>query len=83
MAEAERTLVVVEDEANIADLLDVYLRGAGFRVLQASSGERGLELIDQHRPALVVLDIGLPDIDGYEVARRLRAHPACQSVTIV
>jgi len=73
MAEAERTLVVVEDETNIADLLDLYLREAGFRVLQASSGERGLELIDQHRPALVVLDIGLPDMDGFEVCRRVRA----------
>ena len=72
MPEADRTLVVVEDDANIADLLDMYLRDAGFRVLQASSGERGLELIDQHRPALVVLDIGLPDMDGFDVCRRVR-----------
>ena len=42
MAETERTLVVVEDDANIADLLDLYLRDAGFRVLQAAHGERGL-----------------------------------------
>ena len=73
MAEAERTLVVVEDDANIADLLDMYLRDAGFRVLQAPSGQRGLELIEQHRPALVLLDIGLPDIDGFEVCRRVRS----------
>ncbi|MDP2289774.1 MAG: response regulator transcription factor [Actinomycetota bacterium] len=72
MAEAERTLVVIEDDGNIADLLDLYLREAGFRVLQASHGERGLELIEQHRPALVLLDIGLPDIDGFEVCRRVR-----------
>jgi DNA-binding response OmpR family regulator len=51
----------------------MYLRGAGFRVLQASSGERGLELIAQHRPVMVLLDIGLPDIDGFEVCRRIRA----------
>jgi DNA-binding response OmpR family regulator len=74
MAEAERSLVVVEDDANIADLLDLYLRQAGFRVLQAASGERGLALIEQHRPALVLLDIGLPDIDGFEVCRRVRAR---------
>ena len=72
MAEAERTVVVVEDEANIADLLDLYLREAGYRVLQAATGERGLELIEQHRPALVLLDIGLPDIDGFAVCRRVR-----------
>ena len=72
MAEAERTVVVVEDDPNIADLLDMYLRDAGFRVLQASTGGRGLELIEQHRPSMVLLDIGLPDIDGFEVCRRIR-----------
>lgn len=68
----ERTIIVVEDDANIADLLDLYLREAGFRVLQSAGGLRALELVDQHRPALVVLDIGLPDIDGFEVCRRIR-----------
>lgn len=74
MAEAERTVVIVEDDPSIADLLDLYLREGGFRPLQAASGMRGLELVDQHQPALVVLDIGLPDIDGFEVCRRLRAR---------
>ncbi len=73
MAEAERTVVVVEDDANIADLLDVYLRESGFRVLQAATGQRGLDLIEQHRPAMVLLDIGLPDMGGFEVCRRVRA----------
>ena len=73
MAEMERTVVIVEDDPGIADLLDLSLRDAGFRVLQAASGERGLELIQQHRPALVLLDIGLPGIDGFEVCRRVRA----------
>ncbi|MFM2076564.1 MAG: hypothetical protein RJA49_454 [Actinomycetota bacterium] len=72
----ERVLVVVEDDPNIADLLDVYLREAGFRVLQAVTGERGLELVELHRPVMVVLDIGLPDIDGFEVCRRIRARSA-------
>jgi len=72
VADAERTVVIVEDDPNIADLLDMYLRDAGFRVLQAAAGLRGLELIEQHRPQLVLLDIGLPDIDGFEVCRRVR-----------
>ena len=72
----ERTVVVIEDDAHIADLLDLYLREAGFRVLQAGTGERGLALVTQHQPALVVLDIGLPDIDGCEVCRRIRATTA-------
>jgi DNA-binding response OmpR family regulator len=69
-----QTLVVIEDDPNIADLLDTYLRSAGFRVLLAPGGERGLELINQHSPALAILDIGLPDIDGFEVCRRIRSH---------
>ena len=67
------TIVVIEDDHSIADLLDLYLREAGYRVLQAASGERGLELVAQHDPALVVLDVGLPGIDGFEVCRRIRA----------
>ena len=70
----ERVIVIVEDDAHIADLVDMYLRDAGFRVLQASTGGRGLELIEQHQPALVVLDVGLPDMDGFEVCRRVRAR---------
>jgi two-component system, OmpR family, alkaline phosphatase synthesis response regulator PhoP len=68
----ERTIVVVEDDGNIADLVNVYLRDAGFRVLLADTGERGLDLVDQHRPSLAILDIGLPGIDGFEVCRRIR-----------
>ncbi len=69
---AEQTVVIVEDDPSISDLVDLYLRQAGFRVLQAPNGERGLELVHQHQPALVILDIGLPGIDGLEVCRRLR-----------
>ncbi len=68
----EQTIVVVEDDPNIADLVDQYLRSAGFRVLQAATGERGLELVEQHSPAFVLLDVGLPGIDGFEVCRRIR-----------
>ena len=70
---AEQTVVIVEDDPSISDLVELYLRQAGFRVLQAPTGERGLELVQQHLPAIVILDIGLPGIDGLEVCRRLRA----------
>jgi DNA-binding response OmpR family regulator len=79
----ERTVVIVEDDPNIADLVDLYLREAGFRVLQAATGERGLELIAQHRPVLCVLDVGLPDIDGFEVCRRIRATPATAALPVL
>jgi two-component system, OmpR family, response regulator MtrA len=67
------TILVVDDEANIADLVDMYLRKEGFRVLKAATGEDGLEAAKRERPRLVVLDVGLPGIDGLEVCRRLRA----------
>src|SRR5262245_8631223 len=67
------TIVVVEDDRNIADLVGLYLRNAGFRVVQAETGERGLEAVREQRPRLVVLDVGLPGgLDGLEVCQRLR-----------
>jgi DNA-binding response OmpR family regulator len=74
MTEGAGTIVVIEDDPNIADLVDMYLRRDGFRVIQASSGEAGLEAAVRERPRLVVVDIGLPDrMDGLEVFRVLRA----------
>jgi DNA-binding response OmpR family regulator len=74
MASEQGTIVVVEDDTNIADLVDLYLRGEGFRVIQAPTGEAGLAAIDRERPRLAILDISLPGgMDGLEVCRRIRA----------
>ncbi len=67
------TILVVDDEPNIADLVDLYLAREGFRVLKAADGETGLQAMRDHRPRLIVLDVGLPDVDGLEVCRRIRA----------
>jgi len=68
-----RTVVVVEDDDHIAELLDLYLDQAGFRTARATNGADGLALVAEHQPAIVVLDIGLPGgVDGFEVCRRLR-----------
>jgi DNA-binding response OmpR family regulator len=66
------TVLVVDDEPNIADLVDLYLAREGYRVLKASTGRGGLDAIRDHRPRLVVLDVGLPDMDGLEVCKQLR-----------
>jgi DNA-binding response OmpR family regulator len=74
MADQETVVVLVEDDPNIADLVDLYLRQAGYRVYQAADGERGLELIDQRQPSIVILDIGLPgELDGLDVCRQVRS----------
>ena len=66
------TILVVDDEPNIADLVELYLRRDGYRVVKAGTGDDGLRAVNDHRPRLVVLDVGLPDLDGLEVCRRLR-----------
>ena len=65
-------ILIVDDEPQIRRLLTVTLEANAFRVLPAVSGQEGLVLAAQHRPALVILDIGLPDLSGQEVLRRLR-----------
>ena len=73
MSLPEKPLVlIVDDEPQIRRLLTVTLEANAYRVLSAASGQEGLVLAAQHRPALVVLDIGLPDLSGQEVLRRLR-----------
>ncbi|MDA8274442.1 MAG: response regulator transcription factor [Actinomycetota bacterium] len=72
MSTSTGTVVVIEDDPHIADLVELYLRRDGFRVLQAADGSAGLAVVERERPVLVVLDIGLPgDLDGFDVCRRL------------
>jgi DNA-binding response OmpR family regulator len=73
MVAGENALVVIEDDHHISDLVAMYLRRDGFRVLQAEDGASGLNLIERERPKLVIVDIGLPgELDGFDVCRRLR-----------
>jgi two-component system, OmpR family, KDP operon response regulator KdpE len=65
-------VLIVDDEPQIRRLLTVSLEANGYRVLSAVNGQEGLVLAAQHQPALVILDIGLPDLSGQEVLRRLR-----------
>ena len=74
-AATERGLVlVVEDEAAIADIIRMHLARAGYGVQVERSGDAGLEAVHTHRPVAIVLDVGLPGLDGVEVCRRLRAE---------
>jgi DNA-binding response OmpR family regulator len=66
-------ILVVEDEPAISDLLGTYLRRDGFDVEMARDGASGLRAVQRHRPAAVILDVGLPGMDGTEVCRQLRA----------
>ena len=69
----EAKLLVVDDEPNIRELLSTSLRFAGFEVVAAANGREALEAAEAHNPDLAVLDVMLPDMDGFTVTRRLRA----------
>ncbi|MEO5983476.1 MAG: response regulator, partial [Pedococcus sp.] len=71
-AQPEARLLVVEDEPNIRELLATSLRFAGFEVHVAADGATALHLATVHEPDLVVLDVMLPDMDGFTVTRKLR-----------
>lgn len=69
--EMAKKILVVDDEPKIVRLVGAYLERAGFRVLSAYDGRQALDLFQREQPALVVLDLMLPDVDGLDVARRL------------
>jgi signal transduction histidine kinase/CheY-like chemotaxis protein len=85
-AAAERdmeTVLVVEDDPHSAELLTVYLEGAGYRVTVARDGADGLEQARRLRPRAVVLDILLPRVDGWDLLARLKADPATADAPVV
>jgi DNA-binding response OmpR family regulator len=67
-----KTILIVDDEPQIAEIAGDYLRAGGFDVITAEDGVRALELVRGRRPDLVVLDLGLPGMDGTDVARAIR-----------
>jgi two-component system, OmpR family, response regulator len=72
-AQPTARLLVVEDEPNILELLSASLRYAGFDVVTAADGDQAVHAAQRHRPDLIVLDVMLPDMDGFEVLHRLRS----------
>ncbi|MGA7933598.1 MAG: response regulator [Kovacikia sp.] len=77
------TVLVVEDSVTQREMISDLLRGSGLSVTEASDGVEALEQIQGKRPDLVVLDIVMPRMNGYEVCRRLKADPKTQDVPVV
>jgi len=74
VTDSRGVVLVVEDEPAIADLLRMYLSREGFQVLVEAEGQEALTAVADHRPSCILLDVGLPGMDGIEVCRRLRAQ---------
>lgn len=67
-----RSILIIEDERGLGDVLEAYLKRGGYETLKAQSGDRGLELWREHKPNMVLLDLNLPGMDGIDVARIIR-----------
>ena len=80
---AERTLLVVEDDASLRETMMYTLRREGYRVLVAADGVAALEVARQQPPALIVLDLMLPRLDGLDVCRQLRSRPETAQTPIL
>ena len=83
MADVKSKILVVEDDLDVAEMLNAYFRVQGYEVFTVNWGEDGVRACQTINPDLVVLDIRLPDIDGYEVAHRLRTDRRTQDVPII
>jgi two-component system alkaline phosphatase synthesis response regulator PhoP len=70
---SQETILVVDDEPHIIELATLYLKNEGYRVISAHDGAQALQQIETERPALVILDLMLPEMNGWEVCRRVRA----------
>jgi len=83
VTEARPTILIVEDDVDIADMLNAYFRVQGYEVMVVSEGEEAVTQCTSKLPNLVILDIRLPDIDGFEVARRLRTQRRTKEIPII
>jgi signal transduction histidine kinase/DNA-binding response OmpR family regulator len=76
-------VLIVDDERHNRELLEVLLRPEGFLLLSAASGEEALAMVARQAPDLILLDVMMPGMDGYEVARRIKSDPATKSIPVI
>ena len=77
-----RTVMVVDDESDILDMTRLVLEGGGYRVLAVRSGTEALRALDRSRPDLILLDINMPDMDGWQVLRVLKMDEKTLSIPV-
>lgn len=80
---ANQTILVVDDEKDLLDLIEYNLKKEGFDVLKAENGEEGIKIAKEHNPDLVLMDIMMPKMDGMEAVEKMRADDALKSIPII
>ena len=76
-------VLVVDDEVNITQILEFSIGAEGFEVITAQNGEEAIERARRERPDLIILDIMMPKIDGYEACRILKANPLTKNIPVL
>ena len=79
----KKKILVVDDEKDLTALVSLHMKMAGFEVLTASNGEKALDLSREEKPDLIILDLMLPKIDGWQVCERLRQDIATQDIPVI
>jgi len=82
-ASTPQQILVVDDDQDIVRLVRAYLEKSGFQVLTANDGETAIHILRRDRPALVVLDLMLPDRDGWDITRLVRSDPSLSEIPII
>jgi DNA-binding response OmpR family regulator len=78
-----QTILIVEDDEATNKLFDLYLRGSGYKTLLAKDGRSALDMAQAHKPALVVLDLMLPELHGEAVCRQLKSNPKTEHIKVL
>ena len=78
-----KRILAIEDHEENRRILRILLASAGYDLLEAVTGEEGLSLAERERPDLILMDIQLPGLDGYEVTRRIKANPELRHIPII
>jgi two-component system cell cycle response regulator DivK len=78
-----RRILVVEDHEENRRIMRDLLTAAGYEMIEALTGEEGITLAERERPDLILMDIQLPGLDGYETTRRIKAQPALRAIPII
>lgn len=81
--ESQKTVICVEDEPEMIDLYKLILSRKGYHVLGANGGREGVEMIMNNQPDLVLLDLMMPDMDGWDVYQQLKAHPDTKEIPVI
>lgn len=82
-ADSTPTILVADDEEDLRELVTYRLSRSGYQVIGAGDGQEALELATECTPDLMVLDVMMPKLDGYELTRRVRAEAALQSIPVI